>query len=193
MSAFEHDPAGPGGFDPEDDATGQAPDGLEQRPPEGSGSDPLAGLEEELEAARASEARLRDQLQRLAAEFDNYRKRSAREAEAAARAHGDALVADLLEVLDNFERGFQADSHGKGPRAFRAGMELVYKRLREMLERHGLREVNPEGDEFDPHLHEAIHAEERPGVPPNRVLSVAQKGYRISDRLLRPARVSVSK
>jgi molecular chaperone GrpE len=178
-------------WDAEEEAAPESPGGDGES--EGEGPDPLSTLESKVEAARASETQLRDQLLRLAAEFDNYRKRSLREAEAAARARTDALVSDLLEVLDNFERGLQADVDGNGARAFREGMELVYKRMREILARHGVEEIYPEGDEFDPRLHEAIHAAEEPGVPPNRVLQVAQKGYRISDRLLRPARVVVSK
>jgi molecular chaperone GrpE len=112
--------------------------------------------------------------------------------DAISRARTEALASDLLEVLDNFERGLAA-AQSDGGDAFKAGMELVHKRLREILERHGVREIDPMGGEFDPNLHEAIHAETRPGVPPNRVLHVAQKGYSIADRLLRPARVSVSR
>jgi len=153
--------------------------------------DPLAMLQAELEVARGSEARLRDQLQRLAAEFDNFRKRSARDVDAISRARTEALASDLLDVLDNFERGLAAQSDGGD--AFKTGMELVYRRLKEILERHGVREIDPAGEEFDPNLHEAIHAEKRQGVPPNRILHVAQKGYAIADRLLRPARVSVSR
>ncbi len=184
MSAFEEDPTKPGSDDESD--------GFHGDNGEADGTDPLAGLMLELESVKTSESKLRDQLQRLAAEFDNYRKRSRQDAEATARARNEALLAELLDVLDNFERGFEADTAHRGPRAFRAGMELVYKRFREILERCDVEELNPEGEEFDPNLHEAVHAEKRDGTPPNRVLQVIQKGYRVGDRLLRPARVMVS-
>jgi molecular chaperone GrpE len=153
-------------------------------------------LERKLEELRASaddaEAKrveyLHD-LKRVAAEFENYRKRVARDQEAlVARAH-ERLVNDLLPVLDDLERALVAASEHEEAK-LEEGVRLVHRELRSVLSREGLAEIDTDGH-FDPHVHEALLAQ-----PSDReegsVIEVVQKGYKLGDRVLRPARVVVA-
>src|SRR5919109_4935757 len=131
-------------------------------------------------------------LQRVAAEFENYRKRVARDQESlAARAH-ERLVKELLPVLDDLERAVQAaERHSERERVkLEEGVRLVHRELQEALAKEGLVEIETNG-RFDPHVHEALLSQ-----PSNKddgaILEVLQKGYRLGDRVLRPARVVVS-
>jgi len=129
-------------------------------------------------------------LQRLAADFDNYRKRVAREQQQlVVRAH-ERLVAELLPVLDDLERALSAaEVHDEATVV--EGVRLVQRALVESLAREGLQEIEAQGA-FDPHVHEALLAQPAEGVEPGSVLQVVQKGYRLGDRVLRPARVVVA-
>ena len=150
---------------------------------------PEQSLEQRLEAAEAKAEEHLNDLKRLAADFDNYRKRTARDqASLVARAH-ERLVKELLPVLDDLERALvAADEHEEAQLV--EGVKLVHRSLREALEREGLVEIETDG-RFDPHVHEALLAQ-----PSEReegsVIDVLQKGYRLGDRVLRPARVVVS-
>jgi len=130
-----------------------------------------------------------DDLKRVAAEFDNYRKRVARDQEGlVARAH-ERLVKELLPVLDDLERALEAAAQHEEAK-LEEGVRLVHRELVEALAREGLVEVETDG-QFDPHVHEALvsqPSEEEDGS----VIEVLQKGYRLGDRVLRPARVVVS-
>jgi molecular chaperone GrpE len=129
-------------------------------------------------------------LQRVAADFDNYRKRVARDQQQlVARAH-ERLIAELLPVLDDLERALSAaEVHDEATVV--EGVRLVQRALVESLAREGLQEIDAEGA-FDPHVHEALLAQPAEGVEPGTVLQVVQKGYRLGDRVLRPARVVVA-
>jgi molecular chaperone GrpE len=149
----------------------------------------LVEAEPEAPVASASGADQTDylgDLQRLQAEFANYRKRMmAQNAEATAR--GEARMAQrLLPVLDNFER---AIAHGEGG----AGVEMVFKELRSVLEDAGLTEVPGEGSPFDPQVHEAVESREDESVTEEVVRSVHRRGYSMNDRLLRAAMVGVAR
>lgn len=125
-------------------------------------------------------------LQRLQAEFSNYRKRMMREtAEASARG-AERIVAQLLPVLDNFER---AIAHGEGGE----GVELVFKELKAVLENAGLEEVPGEGLPFDPQVHEAVESREDESVTEEVVRAVHRRGYTMNGKLLRAAMVGVSR
>jgi molecular chaperone GrpE len=132
---------------------------------------------------------LRD-LQRLAADFDNFRKRSAREYEALAQRAHERLVKELLPVLDDLERALDAAEEHDEEKVIE-GVRLVQQALRQALEREGLAEIEADG-KFDPHVHEALLAQPAPDVEQGDVLQVLQKGYRLGDRVLRPARVIVA-
>jgi molecular chaperone GrpE len=129
-------------------------------------------------------------LQRLAADFDNYRKRVARDQEQlVARAH-EGLVKALLPVLDDLERALDAaEVHDEATVV--EGVRLVQRALADLLAREGLQEIGADGA-FDPHVHEALLSQPGEGAAPGTVLQVVQKGYRLGDRVLRPARVVVA-
>ena len=128
-------------------------------------------------------------LQRVAAEFENYRKRVARDQQGlAARAH-ERLVKELLPVLDDLERALHAAAEHQEAQ-LEEGVELVHRELREALAKEGLSEIETNGH-FDPHVHEALLSQPS-DQEEGAILDVLQKGYRLGDRVLRPARVVVS-
>jgi molecular chaperone GrpE len=148
-----------------------------------------AELEERLAEVEKERDEHLDDLKRVAAEFENYRKRVSRDqASQAARAH-ERLVKELLPVLDDLERALEAASeHEEGK--VEEGVRLVQRELQEALAKEGLVEVETNG-RFDPHVHEALlsqPSEQDEGA----ILEVLQKGYRLGDRVLRPARVVIS-
>jgi molecular chaperone GrpE len=148
-----------------------------------------AELEEKLaEVERERDEYLND-LKRVAADFENYRKRVARDQDGlVARAH-ERLVKELLPVLDDLERALEAAAEHEEAK-LEEGVRLVHRELLEALAREGLVEVETEG-QFDPHLHEALLSQPS-DQEDGSVIEVLQKGYRLGDRVLRPARVVVS-
>ncbi len=140
----------------------------------------------------AAEARaLQEQLLRLRADFENLKKRVAREREDYFRHATSSLVARLLPVLDNLERALASAEGGEMGRAFLDGLRLIHRQLLEELRREGLRAVEAVGRPFDPHQHEAVEAETAGDAPPNTVVAELLRGYWLGDRLLRPAAVRV--
>lgn len=127
-----------------------------------------------------------DDLRRLQAEFDNYRKRMMRDNGAAGDRAAARVIEDLLPVLDNFER---AIAHGEGGE----GVQLVFKDLRAALERVGLEEVPAEGTAFDPNIHEAVESREVEGLAEPTIIEVYRRGYMHKGQLLRPAMVVVGR
>ena len=145
-----------------------------------------ADVDERTDAGAAAEAGLLDDLRRLQAEFDNYRKRVLREQTAMASRASQRLVERLLPVLDNFERAME---HGEGG----PGIELVYKELRQTLEQEGLEEIEAEGAPFDPRLHEAFQVIDDADASEPVVKIVYRRGYRLGDAVLRPTMVVVAR
>ena len=140
------------------------------------------------EVERERDSYLND-LQRLAADFDNYRKRAARDQESlVARAH-ERLVKELLPVLDDLERALAAAEEHEEAK-LEEGVRLVHAELAAALEREGLAEIETNG-RFDPHVHEALLSQPSEAEE-GSVLEVVQKGYRLGDRVVRPARVVVA-
>ncbi len=153
---------------------------------------PAANLQEaELKKLRDERDNLFDRLARLQAEFDNYRKRAAKE-NADFR---DYAVADaarlLLPVMDNLSLALKNAS--ANPDDFRRGVELIYKQLQDALHKLNVQRIPAHGEAFDPRFHEAIEVVESDEVPDHHVLEELQPGYRIKERLLRPAMVRVAK
>jgi molecular chaperone GrpE len=127
---------------------------------------------------------------RVAAEFDNYKKRMAREHEATVQRASARIVGALLPVLDDLERAVAAfEAHDK--EHVEEGVRLVHRALRTLLEKEGLIEIDPLGEAFDPHLHEAL-LQQPSDAPPGSVVEVLQKGFQLHDRVIRPARVVVA-
>ena len=153
-------------------------------PTEESQLDPWEELE--AEAAKWKEISLR-----TAAEMDNLRKRSAREREEAIRYANQRLLEELLPVIDNFEMGMQAAAQDSASMIY-IGMDMVRRQLNEFLASQGVEEVDATG-RFDPNLHDAVAQEDCAAGEDGRILRVTRRGYKLRDRLLRPAGVVVSK
>jgi molecular chaperone GrpE len=147
-------------------------------------------LLESLGEAEAKRDEYLADLQRVQADFENYRKRATRDQERmVAHAH-ERLVRELLPVLDDLERTLEAaERHEEA--ALVEGVRLVERSLRSALEKEGLVEIETSGP-FDPHVHEALLSQSRDGAEPGSVVEVLQRGYRIGDRVVRPARVIVA-
>jgi len=167
-------------------------DPLGQTPADGpEGSDPT-GLtpEDELAAVTAERDAYLDLAQRVQADFENYRKRAAREQERlVAHAH-ERLVRELLPILDDLERALEAAERHEEAQLVE-GVKLVEKSLRNALRKEGVAEIETDGA-FDPHVHEALLTKPSHDAESGSVLEVVQRGYRVGDRVVRPARVIVA-
>jgi molecular chaperone GrpE len=159
--------------------------------PKPDGLSPVVeAVEEEAEHLKAELDHVRDIYLRKLAEFDNFRKRVEREREEIRLAGVEEMIRDLLPVLDNFDRALQHAEDDSG--AFLQGIEMIAKQLWDTLERRGVEEVNPVGQQFDPEIHEAVQRVEDGEHPPGTVAWVMLKGYTMGDRLIRPAMVGVA-
>jgi len=160
-----------------------------EHPAEPDSSD---GLDPELEAVRREADEHRDRYLRAVAELDNFRKRSAKEVEAARKFGAERLAQAILPVRDSLEAGLTVAQKG-GQTALLDGQRATLRLLDEALAGAGIREINPVGEPFDPNRHEALSLVPAPGVGANTVLEVVQKGYELNDRLLRAAKVLVAR
>jgi molecular chaperone GrpE len=154
-------------------------------------------IEQQLAEARAEAADLRDKVLRVAAEFENYKKRMERERASMLKYAGEAIFRELLPVVDNLERAVtQGIVEGLDPEknleSLREGVALTLKRLLDVLEKFEVRPLTSAGEAFDPNVQEALAMEPSESVPANHVISEFEKGYNYKDRLLRAARVVVS-
>lgn len=149
-----------------------------------------AELVERLAAVEAERDEYLDDLRRVAADFDNYRKRALRDQEALVARAGERLVKELLPVLDDLERALEAAAAHEEAE-LEEGVRLVHRALAGALAREGLQEIEADG-RFDPHVHEALLSQPAEGAEAGAVLAVLQKGYRLGDRVLRPARVVIA-
>ena len=147
----------------------------------------------DLATARAEAESYLDDLRRLQADFDNYRKRTLREQTARTASASQALVARLLPVLDNFELAVSAAEQSRDFDRMLKGVEMVLGALREVLEGEGLVKIEAEGKPFDPERHEAVIAVEQEGSEPGMVVDIVRAGYELGGKVLRPAMVKVAK
>lgn len=156
-------------------------------------ADRVAALEAELAAAREEVRQSTERVLRERADAENLKKRVAREQGEAVRYGTERLVRDLLPIVDNLERAVEAAQGGGNGQPLVEGVSLVLKGLLDVLARQGVTRVEAEGTRFDPAQHEAVAHVESPVHEPNAVMAEHQPGYRLHDRLLRPALVTVSK
>ena len=147
----------------------------------------------DLDKARTEAALYLDDLRRLQADFDNYRKRTLREQTARSASASQALVARLLPVLDNFELAVSAAEQSRDFDRMLKGVEMVLGALREVLEGEGLVKIEAEGKPFDPERHEAVIAVEQEDAEPGTILDIVRAGYELGGKVLRPAMVKVAK
>jgi molecular chaperone GrpE len=166
-----------------------------QAGPAETGPAPAAGSEteqDELAAARAESAEYRDHLQRLQAEFENYRKRMTASQRRLVDAELQRFVVQLLEVLDEFDLALLAAERSPDFEAFRKGVELVYAKLADTLRTEGLERIEAEGKPFDPNEHEAL-MQTGDGDQEPHVAEVFRQGYRLRGSVIRPASVRVER
>ena len=133
----------------------------------------------------------RDRCRRLAADFDNFRKRTARENERNAAAQKEAFIRDLLPVIDNLERALGSDA-STSPEQLRQGVQLTLRQLTQLLRLHGVEPEETIGRPFDPLYHEAVSVRHDPSQPHHVILETFQRGYRRGKELFRPAKVVVN-
>ncbi len=158
----------------------------EAAPPEAAPSDPLAQM-------TAERNKLKDQLLRTAADFDNYRKRARKDVEDAARRGREDTLRELLPVADNLERAIAAGANAREIEGVVEGVRMVHKLFIDSLERIGVSRVPSLGERFDPMVHEAIQQVETDEHPPGTVVAELMPGYRLGDKLVRAAMVAVAK
>jgi len=149
------------------------------------------GSAEAYEKALAESKDLYDRLLRKQAELENFRRRTQKEKEELRQHAAEDLIRSLLPALDGFERALH-HRDASVPAAFFQGLELIYRELREVLGRAGLAAIDTTGQMFDPRLHQAVETVEAPGRPEHEIVEELQRGYKLRDKLLRPAIVKVA-
>ena len=185
-----------------EDEDGQAPQETPSMPEREEGladasaeaADPLKDLEEKLSAAQTEARENHDRMLRLAAEFENYKKRTSREMEDIRKYATENLIRQLLTVVDNLERAIaSAPADNQNGQSVVEGVALTLAEVMKILEKHHVSPIEALGELFDPSFHQAMCQAESDEHPPNTVVQEYQKGYLIHDRLLRPTMVVVSK
>lgn len=160
---------------------------------EAGAADEFAQLKSQIEALSTERSSLYDQLLRRQAEFENYRKRVERERSQTYQRGRDDVLVQFLPVVDNFERALESLERSEGDaEALRHGVELIHRQFKDALSKFGLEPVESVGHTFDPHVHEAVTTEPTDKHKENTVIEEFQRGYKIGDRLLRPAKVKVA-
>jgi molecular chaperone GrpE len=147
----------------------------------------------DLDAIREDRDRIRDQLLRIAADFDNFRKRSKRDVEEAERRSKEKVIVEMLPLVDNLERAVQSAATATNAAAVAEGVEMVLRSFGDIAERIGIVRVPSIGERFDPALHDAVQQVETDAHPPGTVLAEVVPGYRLGDKLVRAALVVVAK
>lgn len=178
---------------------GDGPESVETVEETEDQAQPVASLETQLEQALAEVERFKDAALRAEAEMQNVRRRAERDVEGAHKYGLERLISNLLPVVDSLEKAVESAEQAGGDKpsatekAIVEGVGLCQKMLLDLLAKEGVTSVDPEGEPFDPNLHQAMSIVENPDVEPNSVVHVVQKGYRLNERLVRPAMVMVSK
>src|ERR1044072_7364235 len=178
-------------FDESEDEQAEEASAPEEQ--ENEQKEPVAALQAQIETMTQERAALYDQLLRRQAEFENYRRRVDRErSEAYTRARAEVLL-ELLPVIDNFERALASlENSGGDAESLRHGVELIHKQFKDALTKFGLEPVESVGQTFDPHVHEAVTIEPTDKHKENTIIEEFQRGYKLGEKLLRPAKVKVA-
>jgi molecular chaperone GrpE len=161
--------------------------------PPPAGDSPVAQLTAQLAAKDQEVDELKDKYLRALADIDNVRKRMRQQSEEAIRLQRENLLRDLLPVVDNLERGLEAVRNGNNRQAIMEGIEMVLRSMHDWLRAQGVSPIIAIGQPFDPQVHEAVDHVASGDHPPNTVVSEFHRGYQMGERMLRPARVAVSK
>ncbi len=155
--------------------------------------DIIKELEAKIETADQEAKETHDRLLRVSAEFENYKKRSAREIEGFRKFANESLVKDMLPVVDNLERAVVSSGDSGADSSIVEGVDLILKDILKIFDKFGIKPIEALGEKFDPGFHEAVMQQESEEHPENTVTKELQRGYLMHDRLLRPATVIVSK
>lgn len=155
-------------------------------PPNGNGPAPA----EDVEALKTELQKAKNDYLYLLAEFDNFRKNAIKERSELTKFGSERLVREFLNVFDNFERALTVET--KDLKSFRDGIEMIAGELKALLKKFGVEEIKAEGEPFDPTKHEALSSEPRDDMPAGHVARVFKKAYKMHDKLIRPAQVTVS-
>jgi molecular chaperone GrpE len=150
-------------------------------------------LKEQLEKTEKEYKELEDRLLRIAAEFDNYKKRTVREFQSIIKNANEELITQLVETLDNFQRALDSAKNSGDFDSFHKGVELIYQHFKDILGKEGLKEIKAIGEPFDPHLHEAVMQQESDKFPDGIVMDEISKGYILNDKVIKHSKVIVSK
>ena len=172
-----------------------AAEGSEEEAPEEAAA-AEAAMQEEIEALKGQVEKLtgdlqekKDRLLRLQADFDNFRRRSAKEREEISAVVTQNFCKDMLPLLDNFERAMAAET--KDVEAFQKGVEMIFTQFQEVLKKNGLEQIEAVGQKFDPNFHQAVMRVEDPEKEDDTVAQELQKGYMVKGRVIRPSMVQV--
>lgn len=164
----------------------------EQSASDAEGSSAEQATESAEDVLKAELAAANDRNLRLMAEFDNYRRRTAKEQLELIETANGKLLEKLSEVQDNFERAFASENKAKDLEAFEKGMQMIYNQFAKILTDAGLEQIDPTGAEFDPNCHEALMQQPSETIPEGHVVTVFQKGYKLKNKILKTAKVIVS-
>lgn len=164
---------------------------MDDEGPVGPASDPAPALADEIVELRKERDTLHDRLLRQAAEFDNYRKRIDRERKDIVQTAAVDFVQELLPVVDDFERALRTEA--PGAESYRQGLEIIHRALMDMLRKRGLTPIDAVGAPFDPQVHQAVAYEDAPDRRDGEVMEQFARGYKLGDKLIRPAMVKVAK
>lgn len=148
-------------------------------------------LEDKYQLLQQENMQFKEKYLRKVAEFENYRRRSIADKSNWIKNATERLVLEVCDVVDNFERALHPDLKKSDPKSFKKGIELIYQQLENLLNKEGVKKIASEKEEFDPNLHEAI-AHIPSDLEENKVAAVIQNGYKMNDKVIRPARVAVS-
>ncbi len=170
------------------DTQAEAPAPAPESPPA-----PASDETEQLKTRAAKADEYWDRFVRLSADFDNYKKRAARERKDAVAFANENLLTKLLPVLDAFEMAMSAAAGHPAAKSLQAGVLMISNQLKSALAEAGLEEIDAQGKPFDPNFHEAVMQQESPDVPEGQIVRQIRKGYKLHNRLLRPAGVVLAK
>ncbi|MCK4926235.1 nucleotide exchange factor GrpE [Candidatus Aerophobetes bacterium] len=153
----------------------------------------LKGVEKELELTDREAKEYLDYLVRLKGEIRSFRQRTQREKEILKESAAEDLIKELLPILDDFELAVGSAEKLKNFSGFAEGVKMIFNRMRDLLKKQGLRPIKTKGEEFDPHLHEAVGTADLKRYPDNLIIEEMRRGYILNDKVLRPAVVKVNK
>ncbi|MDX8292094.1 nucleotide exchange factor GrpE [Metabacillus indicus] len=174
----------------QEEEAAEAHAGQEEAQEQGSGE--LSEAKAKIEELEAKLSDTENRMYRLQADLDNFRRRARLDMESAQKYRSQNLITDILPALDNFERALKIDTDDEKTQSLLQGMDMVYRQLIQALQNEGAEAIQAEGQPFDPHLHQAVMQVEDENFEAGTVIEEFQKGYKLKDRIIRPAMVKVN-